>query len=96
MINDAVAIILFKVVGNVFEEGEKHISNLTSGEDGIDALIILKIIWEFFYTVVVSIFIGVVIALFCSWIFKKVRFLCNPISEVVIVYLFGILSYLIS
>jgi NhaP-type Na+/H+ or K+/H+ antiporter len=69
---------------------------LTSEDNGIDGVTVLKIIWQFCYTVVISIFIGGAIALFGTWMFKTFRFLCNPISEVVIVYLFGILSYLIS
>jgi len=80
MVNDAVAIILFKVVGGVFEEGEEHLSNLASGDSGIDGVTVLKIIWQFFYTIVISIFIGGAIALFCTWLFKTFRFLCNPIS----------------
>ncbi len=64
--------------------------------EGIDGLTVLKIFWQFFYTVVISIFIGGVIALFCTWLFKACRFLNNPVAEVVIVYLFGILSYLLS
>ncbi len=67
------------------------------GEDkGLDGSTFLSIIWTFFYTVVISIFIGAFIALFCTWMFRKFRFMCNPVTEVVVVYLFGILSYLIS
>ncbi len=72
------------------------LSGLNSGNDGIDGLTILKIFWQFFYTVVISILIGGFIALFCTWMFKKFRFMSNPVTEVVVVYLFGILSYLIS
>lgn len=71
-------------------------SSLSSGNDGIDAVTVLKILWTFLYTVVVSILIGGVIALFCTWMFKNFRFMCNPVTEVVVVYCFGILSYVIS
>ncbi len=69
---------------------------MTSGNDGIDAVTILKILWTFLYTVVISIFIGGFIALLCTWMFRTFRFMCNPVTEVVVIYLFGILSYLVS
>lgn len=83
-------------LGSVFEDGAEHVSNLTSGNDGIDGVTVLKILWQFFYTVVVSIAIGGFIALLCTWMFRTFRFMCNPVTEVVVIYLFGILSYLIS
>lgn len=103
MVNDAVAIILFKVVGNlyfnsgdVFESGAHAASNFLQSDEGIDGHTVLMIVWQFAYTVVISITIAFVTSLFCTWLFKTFRFLCNPVTEVVIVYLFGILSYLVS
>jgi NhaP-type Na+/H+ or K+/H+ antiporter len=54
MVNDAVAIILFKVVGGVFDELDKD------GDEGsgLTAGTIAQIFWQFCYTVVVSLFIG--------------------------------------
>lgn len=69
---------------------------MASGADGIDAVTVLKIFWQFVYTVIISILIGGAIALLCTWMFKTFRFMCNPVTEVVVIYLFGILSYLIS
>ena len=83
------------ILGGVFEGGSEHAADLASS-NGIDGVTILEIVWQFIYTVIISIFIGGAIALFCTWIFKNYRFLNNPVTEVVIVYLFGILSYLIS
>jgi NhaP-type Na+/H+ or K+/H+ antiporter len=65
-------------------------------EKGIDAQTVFQILWQFLYTVVLSIAIGGVIAMFATWLFKTFRFLVNPVCEVVVVYLFGILSYLIA
>ncbi len=89
----------------MFEDGAEHatalwsgndIKNISSGSDGIDGVTVLKILWQFLYTVVASILIGGFIALLCTWMFRTFRFMCNPVTEVVVVYLFGILSYLIS
>lgn len=84
--------------GSVFEDasGGHHSDAMLGSSDGISGATVMKIIGIFIYTVIVSILIGGAIALLCTFLFKKFRFLCNPISEVVIVYLFGILSYLIS
>lgn len=73
MVNDAVAIILFKVVGGVFDD----IENGKGGDTGIDAETIFKILWQFCYTVVVSLFIGSSIALLSTYLFKKFRFLVH-------------------
>ena len=85
-------------LGSVFEDasGGHHSDGLLGDGDGITGGTVFKIIGTFIYTVIVSILIGAAIALLCTFLFKKFRFLCNPISEVVIVYLFGILSYLVS
>lgn len=96
MVNDAVAIILFKVVGGIFDK---------MGEDPMDGgEIATTILGNFVLTVVASVGIGLVTgisyhysALICSLIFKHGRFLVNSeITQVVITYLFGILSYVIA
>ena len=66
LVNDAVAIILYKVIGGLFDEID----------DDMTAADILKtVISSFVGTVVASILIGIFTALLCSWIFKKCRFL---------------------
>ncbi len=67
-----------------------------TNDKGLDAHAVLQILWQFLYTVVLSLLIGVGIGLISTWLFKNCRFLKNPVCEVVVVYLFGILSYLVA
>ena len=85
MVNDAIAIILFKVVGGMFDgdTSDKNTFGLVAGTIGLFAL-----------NIVASLAIGLAAALLCTKIFKHCRFLShNPVLEVIIIYLFGIMSY---
>ena len=87
MINDAVAIILFKVVGDIFDH---EVTDSTG-------IILLTILWKFVVNVAASLAIGGACALLCSKIFNMSRFLShNPVAEVTLLYMFGILSYVIA
>ena len=95
MINDAVAIILFKVVGDIFSHEEM--------EDP-PGIVLLTILWKFIVNVAASLAIGgacgtysYISALLCSKIFQMSRFLShNSVAEVTLLYMFGILSYVIA
>ena len=81
--NDAVAIILFQVVGDLFES----VSPEGVGEEKGAFLLVLGIIWGFLLNVITSLAIGtacgnysLISALLCSKIFQKMRFLTdNPV-----------------
>ena len=89
MVNDAVAIILFRSVADLYS-GE-------SGEGQLELHDIISIIEQFLLNLVCSLLIGIVTGLFCTWVFKKLRALTedheNYVLEIVLSYLFGILSY---
>ena len=88
LVNDAVAIILYKVIGGLFDEIK---DDMTAGE------IVKTVVGSFVGTVVASILIGLVTALLCSWIFKKCRFLADSeVTQVAFTYIFGILSYVMA
>jgi NhaP-type Na+/H+ or K+/H+ antiporter len=61
MVNDAVAIILFKVVGGMFDDNIDDKNKLT---------LVAGTIGQFFLTIVASLAIGVVTALVCTKLFK--------------------------
>jgi sodium/hydrogen exchanger 8 len=64
---------------------------MTAGE------IFKTILSSFFGTVVVSVLIGVLTALLCSYLFKKCRFLVeSEVTQVAFTYIFGIMSYVIA
>ena len=88
MVNDAVAIILYKVVGGLFDEIH---GDMSAGE------ILKTVLTSFFGTVFASILIGIVTAMLCSFIFKRCRFLVeNEVTQVAFTYIFGILSYVMA
>jgi sodium/hydrogen exchanger-like protein 6/7/sodium/hydrogen exchanger 8 len=78
MINDAVAIILFKVVGGIFDQ-ETHQNT---------GVLLANILWKFIVNIVASLAIGtacgkflLILALLCSKIFQMSRFLShNPVA----------------
>lgn len=87
MVNDAVAIILFKVVGDIFDHDN----------DQAVGIILATIVWKFVVNVLASLAIGGACALICSKLFQVSRFLThNPVAEVTLMYMFGILSYVIA
>ena len=102
LMNDAVAIILFKVVGSILEDSSAIGAALT--EDRSTVSIVFGILGGFLANVATSLAIGTAagtfpinIALLCTKIFQKMRFLADsPILEVVVIYLFGILSYVLA
>lgn len=61
MVNDAVAIILFKVVGGMFDENIDDKNKFT---------LVVGTIGQFLLTIVASLAIGVVTALVCTKLFK--------------------------
>lgn len=92
MVNDAVAIILFRSVAELY-----------AGEGGggeLEIHEIITIIENFLLNLVCSLLIGIGSGLFCTWVFKKLRKLTedheNYVLEIVLSYLFGILSYGLS
>ena len=88
LVNDAVAIILYKVIGGLFDSID---DDMTAGE------ILKTVVGSFVGTVLASIFIGLFTALLCSWIFKKCRFLTDSeVTQVAFTYIFGILSYVMA
>ena len=94
--NDAVAIILFKVVGDILKPSQESVSTALTEDESV-AAIVFGIIGKFLLNVVSSLGIGTACALLCTKIFQKMRFLTtNPILEVVVIYLFGILSYVLA
>lgn len=89
MVNDAVAIILFRSVAELYA-GEGAGGDLEIHE-------IVTIIENFLLNLVCSLLIGVFTGLLCTWVFKKLRALTedheNYVLEIVLSYFFGILSY---
>ena len=84
VLNDAVSIVLFRTVASVIT-------------DEIGGLSWLELIWGFLITTVLSIFIGVSVGLFSSWLIKRFPgFSSNPERESAIIILFGYLSYTLS
>jgi hypothetical protein len=85
-------------LGGIFDEIEKHGSDMGAGE------MLSKIFISFVVTVLSSITIGIssgiylsYLALICSFIFRKLRYLTeSEVLQVVITYLFGILSYVVA
>lgn len=75
------------MVGGIFDQQET----------GSVGMILFTILWKFVLNVVGSLAIGGACALICSKIFQKARFISNnPVAEVVMLYVFGIISYLIA
>lgn len=90
MVNDAVAIILFRAVADMFKTSEHGESDLHLAE-------IITIIENFVINLVCSLLIGIFSGLLCTFLFKNLRKLTEKhdifVLEIVISYLFGILSY---
>lgn len=92
MINDAVAIVLFRSIDAIGPD-----ANFTS-------VMTLKVIGNFLLILLASVAIGIVfgtvynyLALMCCVIFRKCRFLTtNPVTEVVCVLVFGLMGYSFS
>ena len=73
-----ICIINIKYLGSVFEDAAHIATNLTD-DKGLDAHVVFQILWQFLYTVVLSLLIGVGIGLISTWLFKNCRFLKNPV-----------------
>ena len=72
MVNDAVAIILFKVVGGMFD------SDIS---DESTASLVFSTLGQFVLTIFASLAIGLVAALVCTKLFKEARYLThNPVT----------------
>jgi NhaP-type Na+/H+ or K+/H+ antiporter len=85
MINDAVAIILFRSVEVIFDEKSHEPFNAEKAKE-----ILLSFIGNLFY----SFLIGVGSGLLCAFIFKKARFLMNNVvAEVMLSFFFGLFAY---
>lgn len=89
LMNDAVAIILFKVVGDILVEGSTGVTSAfdEGGDEQSTVSIVFGIIGGFILNVVCSLAIGTacgnddnILALICSKVFQKMRFLTdNPV-----------------
>ena len=93
MVNDAVAIILFRSVLHIFGSSDE--------ESGVSAGTIFNILLKFLIILVVSLLIGIVSGIFnvnlgllCTLMFKHWRFLNeNVISQIILTFLFGAFAY---
>ena len=72
VINDAVAILLFKAIENVINSGGQ---NDSLGKDQI-----VKMIFEFIYLASSSLFLGIFFGLMASYMLKKVELNENPVK----------------
>ena len=88
VINDAVAILLFKAIENVMKSGSE------SGSFGKDQIV--KMIFEFMYLSSSSLAMGVFFGLLASWMLKKVDMNDNPVKQCMIIILFAYLAYLVA
>ena len=86
ILNDAVSIILFNTV-----------MKYTSKTSVINISTPFEIIKEFFSLGFGSVFIGVIFGLLSSYILKTFRaFSKNPVTESMMIFCFGYLSYVVS
>lgn len=85
MVNDAVAIILFRSVLNIF--GKADSAEISAGT-------VFNILLKFLIILVVSLLIGIASGLLCTLMFKHWRFLNeNVISQIILTFLFGAFAY---
>ncbi|KRX03049.1 hypothetical protein PPERSA_08124 [Pseudocohnilembus persalinus] len=87
LLNDAVSIILFHSVAQIAQ-----------GDDtSLDGQQILKMIWSFVTTCILSVLIGFIVGIFVVYLFKKCRmFYHNAVCENVLILMFGYLTYMIA
>ena len=88
VINDAVAILLFKAIENVINNGGPN------GSLGREQII--KMVIEFLYLATSSLVLGIFFGLFCSYMLKVVRMDDNPVKQCMIIILFAYLAYLFA
>lgn len=87
IVNDAVAIILFNTVADFIYDPSYTFTATTP----------FRIIGEFLILGSVSVLIGFLLGLICSYTFKRMRFLTvSAIKETFLIFCFGYLSYSIS
>ena len=88
--NDAVSIILFNTVENLFGNGDEPAEEFTWKTP-------FKIFGNFLLLGFVSLLIGIVFGLIGSYAFKRLRFLTvSSIRETILIYIFAYLAYSLS
>lgn len=84
VINDAVSIVLFRAV-------------LTLGQDELDSVIVIELLWKFVYMCSMSVLVGCSVGLLCAWLLKRVpRMSEHPERETALITLLGYLSYFLA
>lgn len=90
VINDAVAILLFKAIEVVIKNGSTNDSSSSSIER--DKLI--QMLFEFIYLATSSLFMGILFGLFASYVLKVVEMNNNPVKQIMVLLCSAYLAYL--
>ena len=100
VVNDAIAILLFKSVEQMIEAGEEE----ETDADRVDMYgvkigpaAIGKTALDFFVQTLSSLGIGIVVGLISAFVFKHIKSLHHhPVLEIFLIMLFGYLAYLLA
>lgn len=88
IMNDAVAIILFNTMAKY------HDSSLKPGYEGFAVSTVFAMAWDYCVLFLLSLLVGVLFGMLCSYILKKYRVLSsNAVNECTILFSFAYLSY---
>lgn len=100
VVNDAVAILIFKSVEQMIESGHEHASDpdiIDTRGVQIGGKEIGKTILDFFILTISSLGLGIAIGLISAFVFKQVKTLQHhPVLEIFLLLLFGYSSYLFA
>ncbi|CAI2364053.1 unnamed protein product [Moneuplotes crassus] len=99
VVNDAVAILIFKSVEKMIEEGKENVDEDIIDTRGVEVGIkeILATTKDFFILTLSSLGLGIAIGLISAFILKNIKSLRHhPTLEIFLIMLFGYMSYLLA
>ena len=89
VVNDAVAILLFRAMSNLMQGSSGKVTKLSWGEFGIVGL-------EFIWLASISLILGITVGLMTAYILKKVDLDEEPTKQCLTILLAAYVSYLVS
>jgi NhaP-type Na+/H+ or K+/H+ antiporter len=99
VVNDAVAILIFKSVEKMIEAGQEETDEDIIDTRGVSigSKEILNTVKDFFILTISSLALGIAVGLISAFVFKQIKSLQHhPVLEIFLILLFGYSSYLLA